>query len=118
MPYANAVAFVYLIMVIIASFSLQNMDHNLATVVMIVTYVVLNSCAVILFYKLREWNYEERSKDVYRIISSWTLFVILTYKTFGAVFRPKWYISILCCSLFYIVARTMTIYFAQDRNFG
>ena len=53
-PYAYAMSFVYLLAVIGAAYSLQRMSEKLATAVMLATFVIINMCVVLMFYKLRE----------------------------------------------------------------
>ena len=38
--------------------------------------------------------------------------LVLVYKNFGSVFRPRWYIPLNLSSLFFTVARSAMIYYA------
>ena len=46
----------------------------------------------------------------------WILLSTQYYKSFGTVFRPKWFISLTCSSLFYIICRSMMIYYSTQKT--
>jgi hypothetical protein len=90
-------------------------NHIIASLIKMVALVLILGMMSATAYVYRRSAYKEGEyEELYRIFNMWVIILILVFKNFGSVFRPKWQVSLYFSSLFFTVARSAIIYCSYD----
>jgi hypothetical protein len=81
---------------------------------MVICLMIMVTLLNSIIFRFRETMTEEMFRVFYTIL----MYMTVIFKIMGSIFRPKWYWSLLFTSLFFIVTRTLMIYWVEERNIG